>query len=326
VVEITRPHPKPRRVNEVIDADYEGQVFSLSEPVPRDIYNATESGQNPKTLGEQALRDAERELDRQVEETFELPSSPLWTGLFRFLPHATVLLRWLVSAVLLGGITKLTLATVAWSGVGGPVWFLALLGTAALVMLTVLSVVVIGSTCLTIMQDTANGHDAITQWSESGPLELAGESLVFAFAVFFSILPGMILFGLTGALGMVLGTRWIFLGLSLYVFFPVVQMSLLESNSLSTPFSQPILVSIREEFLLWCTFYLTSLAIALIMALTTLAGLRSQLSMLVLILLGGVWVLALFLYFRLLGRLAWACQVRPLEKSDESDEEEDKDH
>ena len=194
----------------------------------------------------------------------------------------------------------------------------------ALVLLTVLSVVVIGSTCLTIMQDTANGQDVITQWPDSGLLDLVGESLAFALAVFYSILPGLIPFVIAGALGVLLETRWFFLGLSLYVFFPVVQMSLLESASLSTPFSQPILASIRAEFWLWCTFYLTSFAIALIVALTMLAGLRSQCSLFVLMLLAGVWVLALFLYFRLLGRLAWACQVRPLEKGDESDEDKDR--
>ncbi|MHB9078302.1 MAG: hypothetical protein ACYC3X_12490 [Pirellulaceae bacterium] len=322
-VEITRPRPKPRRVNDVVDADYEGQVFALSEPVSRDIYDATTSSYDPKSFGQQALRNAERELDRQNEETFELPSSPLWTGLFRFLADASVVVRWLVSAALLGSMAKLTLATIAWMSAGGPELFWALVGAMGLVVLTVLSVVVIGTTCLTILQDTANGQDAITQWPESGFLDLIGESLVFALAVFYSILPGLIPFVIAGAFGVLLEARWVFLGLSLYVFFPVVQMSLLETASLSTPFSQPILASIRAEFLLWCTFYLSSFAIALFVALTALAGLQPTLSTLVLMLLAGVWVLALFLYFRLLGRLAWACQVRPLMKSNESDEDQD---
>ncbi len=56
-------------------------------------------------------------------------------------------------------------------------------------------------------------------------------------------------------------------------------------------------------------------AIALLVALT-LAPLRADLSTVVVMFLGVVWALAIFLYFRLLGRLAWACQVRPLEKDD----------
>ena len=149
-------------------------------------------------------------------------------------------------------------------------------------------------------------------------LELAGDALAFALAVFYSILPGLVLFGLAGALGMPLETRWIFLGLSLYLFFPSVQMSILESDSLSTPLSQPIVASIRKEFLLWFTFYLSSFALALMVAIT-LAGLRLQFPTIGLMFLSALWVLALFLYFRLLGRLAWACQVRPLEKSDEDE-------
>ncbi len=318
VVEITPPRPRPRRVNEVLDADYEGQLFALSEPVPRATYEAADSGQNPKTLGEQALRNAEREYDRQATENFELPSSPLWTGLFQFLPHTAVVLRFVVAAMLLGGMAKLTLATVAWSSAGGAEWFLALIGTTALVALTVLSVIMIGGTCLTILQDTANGQDEITQWPTGSPLELAGDALAFALAVFYSILPGLVLFSLTGALGMPLETRWIFLGLSLYLFFPVVQMSILESDSLSTPLSQPILASIRKEFLLWFTFYMSSFALALLVAIT-LAGLRFQFPTVGLMFLSALWVLALFLYFRLLGRLAWACQVRPLEEGDQDE-------
>jgi DNA-directed RNA polymerase subunit M/transcription elongation factor TFIIS len=322
VVEITPPRPKPRRVNEVLDTDYEGQLFALSEPVAREVYETAESGQNPRTLGEQALRNAEREYDRQATETYELPSSPLWTGLFRFLPHAAVVLRFLVAAMLLGALVKLTMATVAWSSAGGAEWFLALIGTTALVALAVLSVILIGGTCLTILQDSANGQDEITQWPTGGPLELAGDALAFAMAVFYSILPGLALFGLAGALGMPWETRWIFLGLSVYLFFPPVQMSILESDSLSTPLSQPIVASIRHEFLLWFTFYLSSFALALLVAIT-LAGLRLQFPTIGLMFLSALWVLALFLYFRLLGRLAWACQVRPLEKSDEDDKADD---
>ncbi len=96
---------------------------------------------------------------------------------------------------------------------------------------------------MAILQDSANGQDEITQWATGGPLELAGDALAFAMAVFYSILPGLVLFGLAGALGMPLETRWIFLGLSLYLFFPLVQMSILESDSLSTPLSLPIVAS-----------------------------------------------------------------------------------
>jgi hypothetical protein len=76
--------------------------------------------------------------------------------------------------------------------------------------------------------------------------------------------------------------------------------------------------SIRKEFLLWFTFYMWSFALALLVAIT-LAGLRFQFPTVGLMFLSALWVLALFLYFRLLGRLAWTCQVRLLEKDDQDE-------
>ena len=323
IVEITRPRPKPRRVNEVVEADYEGQLFTLSEPVSLDIYRRTEAGLEPKTMGEDALRKAEQELDQRKQEEFELPAIPLWDGLFRFLPHASIIMRWLVSAALLGGVAKLALATVTWADAGGVGWFAALLGTVAIIALTVVGFVFIGSTCLTIIQESANGQDHITEWPEMTPIERAADSLSVAIAVFYAILPGLILFGVTGAMGMPAGTRWIFLGISLYLFFPVVQLSVLESDSLTTPLSRPIVTSLSTDFLLWCTFYLMTFAIALLVALT-LAPLRADLSTVVVMFLGAVWALAIFMYYRLLGRLAWVCQVRPLEKEDVEQEKEER--
>jgi DNA-directed RNA polymerase subunit M/transcription elongation factor TFIIS len=323
IVQITRPRPKPRRVNEVVEANYEGQLFTLSEPVSLDIYRRTEAGLEPKTMGEDALRKAQRELDDRKQEEFELPAIPLWDGLFRFLPHASVIMRWLVSAALLGGIAKLATATVTWAAAGGVGWFAALMGTVAIIALTVVSFVFIGSTCLTIIQESANGRDQITEWPEMTPIDRAAESLSVAIAVFYAILPGLILFGVTGAMGMPAGTRWIFLGISLYLFFPVVQLSVLESDSLTSPLSQPILTSLSTDFLLWCTFYLMTFAIALLVALT-LAPWRADLSTVVVMLLGAVWAFAIFMYYRLLGRLAWACQVRPLEKEDVEQKSEER--
>ena len=51
IVTITRPRPKPRRVNEVVDADYEGQLFTLSEPVSLDIYHQHRSWAGPQDAG-----------------------------------------------------------------------------------------------------------------------------------------------------------------------------------------------------------------------------------------------------------------------------------
>ena len=316
-VEIKAPRRKPRRVDPVREEDYEGHEFVLSEPVPVDIHRQTEQGKNPKTMGEDALRNAEREYERKhAEEDVEPPASPLWTGLFSFFPASPVILRWVVFALLIGLVCKLSLLIHGWNVCGGPIQhFYSLAGMTARSLLFILTTLSLGATCLAILQDTANGQDEISQWPEGGLFGMLAGAFPFAMAVFFSLLPGIILYTLAGVVGVMEASRWIFLEFSLYLLFPVVQLSILESDSLTMPFSQPILRSLRDEFLLWFTFYLTSLALALIVA-VMYAGVTWDTSFLVLLVMGAVWIFLLFLYFRLLGRLAWATQVRSLLKDD----------
>lgn len=316
-VEITAPRRKPRRVDPVRDEDYEGHEFVLSEPVPVDVYSQTEQGKNPKTLGEEALRNAEREYERKhAEEDVEPPATPLWTGLFSFFPASPVILRWVVFALMIAVACKLSLMIHGWNASGGAMQqFFSLAGTTARSLIFIITTLALGTTCLAILQDTANGQDEISQWPEGGLFEIITGAFPFGMAVFFSLLPGIILYTLVGSVGLMVTSRWIFLEFSLYLLFPVVQLSILESGSVAVPFSQPILRSLRDEFLLWFTFYLTSLALALIIA-VTLAGLTWDTTFVVLLVMGAVWVFLLFLYFRLLGRLAWATQVRALLKND----------
>ena len=117
-------------------------------------------------------------------------------------------------------------------------------------------------------------------------------------------------------------TTWLLAGLSVYVFFPVAQLSILESASLTNPLSKPILASLRNQFLLWCTFYIMALFIALAVAIALFsARLNHPPAMFVA---RGIFLVAAgFLYFRLLGRLAWACQMSPLRETSSRDDTTD---
>ena len=321
IVTITRPRPKPRRVNEVVDADYEGPSFTLSEPAPLDLYHRTELGLDPKTLGEAALRKAEQAYDERKQQESVLPAIPLWDGLFRFLPHLPMVMRIVFSAALLGGTTKLALASIVWASAGGIGQIAALFATIVVVALTAIGCSFMGCTCLHILQESANGHDNITDWPDLTPMEWPLDALPAMIAVFWAILPGVVLFLVTGAMGMPVSTRWIFLLISLYLFLPIVQLSMLEADSLTVPASQPILTSLNKDFLLWAMLYLMTFAIALVVALT-IAPVRADTATGVVMLLAVVWALAMFLYYRVLGRLAWACQVRLLEKPDAEPEKD----
>ncbi len=314
IVEVKRPRAKPQRVNKVVDADYAGDSFKLSEPVPLDIYHQTELGLNPKTLGEEALRRAEQAYDERKAGESELPPIPLWDGLFRFLPHLPMAARLLFAALLLGGTAKLLMATVIWASVGGRGTMVALFATLALAILVVVDYAYLGTICLWILQESANGRDNFTEWPDlTTPVEWLLEAIPAALAVFYAILPGMGVYLAAGALGMPASTRWLFLLLSLYLFLPIVQLSLLEADSLTAPASRSILHSLSRDFLLWATLYLMTFAIALIVAIT-LSRVRLDTPTGVVMLWGVVWALGLFLYYRLLGRLAWACQKHEAEE------------
>ncbi len=314
-IEIKRPRPKPRRVNEVVDTDYEGALFTLSDPVPLDIHHCTERGLAPRTEGEDALRRAEQEYERRRQGEPSLPPIPLWDGLFRFLPDLPMLVRLLLTGLALGSLMRFTVLVVRWAHGSSPIEHLAtMLGMLSLVLLTTLCFTYVSTTCLLILQESAHGQDRITDWPAMGLGDRLAESLSVAAPALYAVLPGLAFFLASWTAGLSLTACCIFPALSLYLFFPIVQLSALESGSLMMPVSQLILKSLNTDFLLWCTLYLMNAALGLIVALTTLGLLRTDQTLPVCILVGLVWTLALFLFYRLLGRLAWACQERFLER------------
>ena len=185
IVAITRPRPKPRRVNEVVDADYEGQLFTLSEPVSLDIYRRTEAGLAPKTLGEDALRKAERELDQRKQEEFDTARDST-VGWSLPVPASCVHLDasgWFPRPAR-GNCQTAHGDRHLGQTPGAPGGSRPCSGRLPSSHCTVVSFVFIGSTCLTILQESANGQDDITEWPEMTPIERAADSLSVAIAVF----------------------------------------------------------------------------------------------------------------------------------------------
>ncbi len=317
---IQAPRPKPRRVNDVVEADYDDEDFVLGAPVELDVFKPSAHEPTPKTVGEESLLRAQRELDQREPQQVDLPGAPLWTGLFNFLPDPVLISRLVASGLLLGGAISLLQVTIGLSRGNALLQFLAVGCSIATLVTELLALALLAANCLTILQETAEGGDRVSQWPESSPLEWAVESFSVGMAMFFSGLPGMLVFWATAAAGMSMGTSWIFVGISWYIFFPVALLSILESASLTSPVSKPILDSLRSETLLWVTFYLITFFLALGVAITlTLLTLSNAYPLL--FALGIVWAFAAFLYFRLLGRLAWACQVRPTLRQDADENE-----
>ena len=142
----------------MVDADYADDNFALTEPVDLPAYQRhSDRGTGPKTMGEEALRRAEQELEQREKEESVLPAIPLWTGVFSFLADLPMLVRLVVSAVLLATLAKLTMLTVIWANTGGDAMaqFKGVVGSVGIVMMSLAVVGFLGNCCLTILQETA---------------------------------------------------------------------------------------------------------------------------------------------------------------------------
>lgn len=323
-IQIKRPPPKRPRVNPVAESE-DKEEFKLSDPVPLDIYRPTDKDAAPRTLGEEALRDARLAQAERERGGSDLPLSPLWTGVFDFLADAAVMLRIVLTGVLLAITAKLGCKAVILMGAGDPgSQFFGIVAGIAGLFLGAIAVSYASANFLNVLQESAEGGKKIINWPENSLAEWVTESFAFLMAVFFAVIPGMLGALTFRAIVMRPEIAWLIVGFSAYAFFPITQLSILESTSLTNPASKPIVESLRDQFLLWCTFYIMTFFVALPVA-VALSLLRPGHPTLGFIAVGLFVSFAAILYARLLGRLAWACQMGPvLENQDEHDTGQDK--
>ncbi|MFW6170328.1 MAG: hypothetical protein ACODAD_07555, partial [Planctomycetota bacterium] len=326
LIEIRRPPPKRPRVNPVVQSDEADEDFTLSEPVSLDIYKPTAEDGAPRTMGEEALRNARRARVEREEEASDLPLSPLWTGVFAFLPDVAAILRIVITGVLLGGLMKLMFVVVGAAFSPNPMHqFLGMIGSVAAVGLGVLTISLVSTNFLTVLQQSADGLDRIESWPENNLVEWVGESIPVVMAVFFAAAPAMLLIVPFSGIRARPEIAGFLLGGSLYLCFPITQMSILESASVANPLSKPIIDSLRDQFLLWCTFYIMTffLALAVVIALSFVSPGHPTF---VLVALGLFISFCGMLYARLLGRLVWACQMGVVNEEEPEEEESDRRH
>jgi hypothetical protein len=155
---------------------------------------------------------------------------------------------------------------------------------------------------LTILRDTAYGADTIENWPNPLALEGVVELVYVVFGLIFAGLPGVLVGRFWPELEIAQQTA---VYVSQIVFFPIALLSMLEANSPLKPVSWPIWRSVFHAWRAWMLFYVLTAAMFLTaVVLPTAASLQvdSILGMVLsAVVVGPVW----FIYFRLLGRLAW---------------------
>jgi hypothetical protein len=312
-MEVKPPPPKPRRVNPVVVSDYAHDDYTLSEPAELSIYRPSAEDANPRTIGEEALRNARLAQAERERGTPELPLHPLIKGVFGFLPHAPTITRVASTGCLAGFCLWLFLTEIRLMQGTASQWFFAVGGAVALLFGLLITVSYGASSLLTVLQESAEGSAAVESWPENSLAEWITESFALLMAVFFASLPGVLFTIAWNAVGLPWAAAWIVTGVTFYALFPIVQLSILETATLTNPISTPVLQSLRDQFLLWATFYLITFFLLLAVSIP-LTAVRGTHPLPVFLALGLYLSLASFIYFRLLGRLAWACQMRPIEK------------
>ena len=179
------------------------------------------------------------------------------------------------------------------------VWSMLLFGLAF--ALLVLWIVVASAYLLAIIRDTANGHDAVVNWPDALFLDWVGDSYFVFSSLAIGLLPGL---AMRHALDAADRETWLCVPASILVMFPILLVSMLETDSPLKPISLPVLGSLSRAWWAWGLFYVESTAVlaAAVCAAIALGGLAGLAGLLA----GApVIVAALMVYCRLLGRVIW---------------------
>jgi DNA-directed RNA polymerase subunit RPC12/RpoP len=262
----------------------------------------------PRSLAEAHPLFSNRDLlpPRRLER--KLPPWPLVNGVFAFPFYRHSLVCWgklAVGAMVVLGLLSLA---ITWSqgldsaqfGLGA-----ALLGSrvaylAGLVaILGALYSIWVSSSVLRILSETANGVDRIEEWANQDFVEWAFEALYLVNSFVLSVLVGWGVESLAARLPAGCG-----MAVSVFVLFPILLLSMLETGTVMNPVSPAVLGSLASRWWVWGGFYLLAGLLAAGVAAAgvgfwALAGAWSAIPSAIVV------TPAIMIYFRLLGRLGW---------------------
>jgi hypothetical protein len=169
---------------------------------------------------------------------------------------------------------------------------------------------VLSGTVMAVLRDTSEGCNEIESWPGYVFLDWIGEPVHVFCAVCMSAVPGAAVAWLLSKLNVApVEVIWITGPVSIFIMFPIVLISTLETNSMFGVLSWPVLRTLKRSADGWLKFYVA--AAAMIAAAVGVSWAASGLGVLVGLIVAAIadpigWMI----YFRLLGRLAWFCADR----------------
>ncbi len=263
---------------------------------------------------DKTMREAHAHEAEQARKLPRPPTRPFTECIygFPFLPR--IIPVWVCMAPMLLAITIMYGAAAQAEG-------LEMFGAIGLsVAATVMSLVLLltfGFYMMQVIQTTAVGYREPEEWPRFDFGEALGSAVYLVVAFLLSVLP------------VLLAARWLpplvtTIGMAIcgFVFYPVILMSMLNDASPASPLTQHVIRTLQAGRGIWLQFYAATAALGL-----PVAGLlwgSTYLGVAGSVLNAVVLALGVVIYFRLLGRLAWALDQLPLRQASEDDASDEK--
>lgn len=284
--------PPPPKIKQSVKIDVsKAEVFGMSEVADRSI-----SDDPFRKSATALLEEAEQLGDEEPEPDFEVPKIGEWVkGVVGIFAQPSVVVYWLslsMAGSLFGGIVALAAESL--------VFPVLLMSVAVGSLFFGAAVVACGFAILT---SVANDEDQVTDWPISlEPTEWMSTFVMAIAAALTAIVPAYALGSLVGFPHLAIVA---FAMLAVYITYPFVLLSMLDMQSMFTPFSPEVARSVTRCQESWGGFYFSSgvLFFGTFLVFVTGSLFPPAAAVVVSVFIG---VAAAFMYFAMLGRLAYA--------------------
>lgn len=279
----------PPRIRKKVKMDTDSApVFQFSDTAARE-----DRPSDPfRKSADELLAKASQVDDDEPEPDYDVPKIRDWaTAVFGIFFQIGVMAHWLIMSSLASAIAFVALA------IDHPVLVVGLFAGGGMFAAVVLA------SGFAIMQSVANEEESVTEWPVTlEPMEWLAPSMFCIAAAAMAIFPGWFMGYVT--FGNSLTTVCLSM-MSIFAIFPFVLLSMLDMQNIFIPFSPDVGRSVTRCEEAWGGFYLSSgLIFVAVFLVFSFASVMAPPSAAVLSIFFGVG--ATFVYFAMLGRLAYA--------------------
>lgn len=279
------PPPPKKKVKPVFDAE-EGESYRFEERP------AAKRPDDPfRKSAEELLRQASDSDEDEPEPDFDIPRIRDWAAsVFGIFVQPAVMVHWIVLSLFGGGAAFVALS------IGSPILTMGLFPTG------VFFGAIVVACGFAILESVSNGEESVEEWPVMlDPTEWLGSLVVAISAIGLVGIPAWVLGQFVFSAG--LAAVFVTMG-AIYLLFPFVLLSMLDMQSIFTPFSAEVSRSVSRCHESWGWLYFSSAVLfgALFLMFVTATLFTPPVAALLCVI-AAVGVT--FLYFAMLGRLAY---------------------